>query len=145
MFDPVSLKIFALCTVVLFFKMVAVAFGQGLIRKRVNAYTLPEDAAFLGKTQPVPQEHPDMMRINNALRNDLENIPLFLVLGLLYLHLQGWHTGALIYFPLFTLARCGHSFFYLRGQQPWRSICYGLGLLCNIALSVHILIGALKL
>jgi uncharacterized MAPEG superfamily protein len=41
----------------------------------------------------------------------------------------------------FTLFRLGHSFVYLGGKQPWRSIFWALGLLTTLITVVLLLIG----
>ncbi|HEY9843464.1 MAG: MAPEG family protein [Candidatus Sericytochromatia bacterium] len=144
MLDPQALKILALCAVLLFFKMAVLGIFQSATRSRLKAYTVPEDALLLGKTEPVTAEHPDLLRANNAYRNDLENIPVFLSLALIFLHLHAGDGAAMVYFPLFTLARIGHSIFYVRGLQPWRSISYGVGLLCTVVMSGQIVFAALR-
>lgn len=144
MLDPVALKIYAICAVVLFVKMFAVGVLQGLTRSRLKAYTNPEDARLLAKTEPVATEHPEMVRLGNAYRNDLENIPMFLILGLVFLLVKASPTGAMYYFPLFTLARVGHTFFYVRSLQPWRTVCFGIGLLCALGVGANILMTVMK-
>jgi uncharacterized MAPEG superfamily protein len=136
--DPNGFKVYALCTVILFLKMFAVGIVQGLTRQRHKAFTLPEDARMIVQTEAVTTEHPAVMRANNAYRNDLENIPLFLVLALIYQGLQCWPGGAPVYFVLFTLGRIGHTYSYLKALQPWRSLAYFVGLLVNFALCGHI-------
>jgi uncharacterized MAPEG superfamily protein len=133
--DPTAFKVYALCAVILFLKMFAVGIVQGLTRHRHKAFTVPEDAHMIVNAEAVS---PDVMRANNAYRNDLENIPIFLILALIYQLLQCWPTGAPVYFGLFTLGRVSHTFFYLKALQPWRSVAYFLGLLVNFALCGHI-------
>jgi len=73
-------------------------------------------------------------------RNDLENIPIFLFLGLIYVLAGGPAGPAAIYFTVFTVARILHTITYLRGMQPWRTISYTVGGLATLALAIHVLI-----
>ncbi len=84
-----------------------------------------------------------MKRAAAAWRNDLENIPIFLFLGLIYVTLGCWPAGAFIYFTIFAVARILHTIVYLRGLQPARTIFYAIGLAICVILSVHILIAVL--
>ena len=86
---------------------------------------------------------PIVKRAAAAWRNDLENIPIFLFLGLIYVTLGCWPEGAYIYFSIFVVARILHTIAYLRGLQPARTIFYALGLCVCVALSVQILIAVL--
>lgn len=132
------LKIYAVCCVVLFLKMFAIALVQGT-RMKTGAFVNPEDAKFFTGKEPVAQEIPIVQRGANAFRNDLENIPIFLFLGLTYVLTDCWAMGALYYFPLFTAARIGHTLFYLNAIQPWRTVAYAVGITVSMCLSGHIL------
>lgn len=71
---------YVLTAVALFLWMLVVILVQGLIRVRNNAYVHPEDAAFFGKgASPVAEEAPPVRRAHNVLRNDGENVPVFLL------------------------------------------------------------------
>lgn len=132
------LKIYAVCCVVLFLKMFAIALVQGS-RIKTGAFVNPEDAKFFTGKEPVPQETPLVQRGANAFRNDLENIPIFLFLALTYILTDCWATDALYYFPLFTVARIAHTLCYLNAIQPWRTVSYTVAITVNLCLSGHIL------
>jgi len=139
---PISIKILALCSVVLMLKMGAIGFYQGVQRKKQNATANPEDAKLLGvEYRPEPEP---IQRGHRAFRNDVENIPIFLILALIYVTLGGWETGAYIYFIGFTVARIGHTFCYLKQIQPARSLMFVLGTLCTYAVSGHIVLKVLS-
>mgnify|MGYP002719570030 FL=1 len=79
-------------------------------------------------------------RQQRAWANDLENIPLFFVLGGLCVALgssQGV-TGWL--FGLFTLARLAHTVTYLAGLQPWRTLAYAVGVACLFGLGALVVL-----
>jgi len=136
--DPFALKALGLATALLFFKMLAIAIFQGSVRAKNDVYTNPEDAAFIGKSETAQAEHPDYLRLSKAYRNDLENIPIFLGLAWAFLHLHGSDAWAPAYFAVFTVARYGHSFFYLKAIQPWRALAFALGALVNVALAIQL-------
>lgn len=137
-------QIFVLCNVVLYLKFFGVAAVQGVERMRHRAFVNPEDAAFFGKgATPVARERELAERAQRTLRNDLENIPFFFALGLLYLHSEAWPPGAAIYFPLFTASRIVHSLAYLRPTQPLRNRAYLVGVLVLLAMCGHLVAAAL--
>jgi uncharacterized MAPEG superfamily protein len=78
-----------------------------------------------------------------AQRNANVNIMPFLVLGLLYVINGASVRAAWILFGGFTLTRLGHTFAYLNGKQPWRTILFVLGGLITLALMVQVIRGSL--
>lgn len=128
----------ALTTVALFLKMFATAGVQGLVRMRSRTFVNPEDAAAFGRTGAAPADHPTAERAQRALRNDLENIPMFLFLAHAYVELGCWELGVHIYLPIFVLARIGHTIAFIRPTQPLRNRFYLVGVLVNLVLSGHI-------
>jgi glutathione S-transferase len=132
-------QFYALTTVILFFKMFANSVVQALARTGTKTFTNPEDAKFFGASAPAADEMPIVKRAAAAWRNDLENIPIFLFLGLIYVTLGCWPEGVYIYFTIFVIARILHTVVYLRGLQPARTIFYSLGVFVCFALSIQIL------
>lgn len=130
-----------ICVTVLWCKMFANSIVQGIYRVRSGHFTRPDDAAYFGKGAAVrAEELPIVQRASACWRNDLENIPMFLIIGLGFVLADGPATAALIYFGLFTVARIAHTIFYLRPMQPWRNVAYQLGTLTTVAMMVHTLI-----
>jgi glutathione S-transferase len=136
-------QFYALITVILFFKMLAISVVQALARTSTKTFTTPEDAKFFGASAPAADEMPIVKRAAAAWRNDLENIPIFLFLGLIYVTLGCWPEGAYIYFSIFVIARILHTVAYLRGLQPARTIFYALGVFASVALAIPILTAVL--
>ncbi len=133
-------KIYSLTVVVLFLKMFAVVLVQTSSRVTSNTFANPEDAAVLGKKgTPTVEESPILQRASKVLRNDGENIPIFLFLAGAYVQLGCWPTGVFIYFPLFVLTRILHTIAYIRVIQPLRTRVYQLGLLVLFILCGHII------
>ena len=136
-------QFYALTTVVLFFKMFAISNVQALARTSAKSFPNPEDAAFFGAAAPAADELPIVKRAAAAWRNDLENIPIFLFLAMIYVTLGCWPQGAYIYFTIFVVARILHTIVYLRGLQPWRTVFYALGIAICFILSIQILTAVL--
>jgi uncharacterized membrane protein YecN with MAPEG domain len=134
---------FGLTAVALFLKMFAVAGVQGVQRMKSRAFTRPDDAAFFGKgATPAAQEVPIVERAQNTLRNDVENIPIFLFLMLAYAQLGAWPLGAALYGAAFVLARVTHTLAYLQPRQPLRNRAYLVGQLLMFVMSGHIVAAA---
>ncbi|MFJ4375223.1 MAPEG family protein [Pseudomonas japonica] len=136
-----ALSVYALCVVVLFCKMFAVSCYQGYFRLRWLAFTNPEDAAVFARPAE-RREHPQVRRAARVWANDLENLPAFFVLGGLALVLDTPATACIGLSILFTVARVLHTLAYLAGVQPWRTLCYGLGILCLLGFCAMILASA---
>jgi len=143
------LNLWLLCTIFLAAKMWANALVQGYVRLRYQQFINPEDAGIvnqmIGHTlSAATQEHHLVQRATRCWRNDLENIPMFLLVALGY-GLLGGDTGwGAVYMGLFAIARTSHTVFYLSGQQPWRFLAYLLGMGVMISLSIHSLWLALQ-
>ncbi|NMX66941.1 MAPEG family protein [Pseudomonas sp. WS 5059] len=126
--------LFALCVLVLFIKMLAISCYQGFFRLRHRAFSNPEDAGFFQRPA-IAQELAPVSRAAKAWANDLENIPLFFVLGGLCLALDTNAAATAWLFGLFTVARVLHTLLYLGRRQPWRTLAYGVGLACLLGLA----------
>lgn len=87
---------------------------------------------------PRAQELPQVRRAARAWTNDLENIPLFFVLGALAVVLRTPDALTGLLFCVFTAVRVVHTLAYLGGWQPWRTLAYGAGLACLLVLAVMI-------
>lgn len=139
MHDP-AFRIYALCAVVLVMKMLLVGLWTAVVRGRLGAALNPEDAGAAG---PREAEHPEVARVLRVHRNDVENIPLFLAIGLIYVLAGAGRLGAAVYCVTFTAARIAHSMVYLAGKQPWRTILYSVGVACLLGMMVRIVMRAL--
>jgi uncharacterized MAPEG superfamily protein len=133
------MQTFALTAVVLEFKMLAIALVQGKGRVSSNQFVVPEDAKLFHGNQ-TEHEAPIVDRAARAWRNDLENIPIFLILAGIYVAAGlsskafGWYCG------IFVVMRIVHTYTYIKGIQPWRTVAYTIGLFAMIAMMIHILI-----
>lgn len=130
---------YALATVLLFAKMFATSLYQGFHRISKMTFKTPEDAALAGK-EPAKEELPQVQQASKAWSNDLENIPIFLGLGVAYI-LVGASSGLAVWlFMIFTAARYCHTLCYLGKFQPWRTISYVVGTACLLVMCFQIVL-----
>jgi uncharacterized MAPEG superfamily protein len=137
-----SWKIYGLTVVTLFVKMFATVLAQAYGRFQHRGFTNPEDAVLFDRLfgkKPNASLRSDLSeRAQNTLRNDGENIPIFLFMGMAYIQLGCWPAGLSIYLPLFVVARILHTIAYLKALQPWRNLTYQLGLWITFIMAGHI-------
>lgn len=131
------LHLYSLCVLALFLKMLAISCYQGYFRLRYRAFANLEDATFFGRTVRT-QDMPQVQRAAKAWANDLENIPLFFILGALAVALQTPIETTSVALATFTGARIAHTLMYLGGWQPWRTLSYFVALVCLLVLAVLI-------
>jgi uncharacterized membrane protein YecN with MAPEG domain len=138
-----SWKIYGLTVVALFVKMFAMVLVQGYGRYKYRNFSNPEDAVMFnklfGQKADASKQSEMVDRAQSVLRNDGENIPIFLFLAFSYIQLGCWQTGLVIYLPLFVIGRIAHAISYLNALQPWRNLSYQLGLWVMVAMSGHII------
>ncbi|TCM65073.1 glutathione S-transferase [Acinetobacter calcoaceticus] len=137
------LAIYTLCVVILFLKMLAISCYQGFHRIGKKAFKNAEDAQFVGAT-PHSDEVPQVLRAAQAWMNDLENIPVFFVLGALCVVLNTDAAWTMSLFIIFTVARITHTVTYLNSMQPWRSISYAVAILCLLVMAGMLAIKAMN-
>lgn len=79
-------------------------------------------------------------RIKRCHLNDLENIPAFLVIGLLYVAIDPVASSAIMHFRVFAAARFFHNVAYLLPlPQPSRALGFGTGLCTTVSMGIQIL------
>lgn len=132
-----SLYWYSLCVVALFLKMFALSAYQGFHRIGRRTFVNPEDAEVFNKP-PASEELPQVQRAAKAWLNDLENIPIFLGLGTVYVLTGASPMAAAWLFSTFTIVRILYTLVYLLGLQPWRTITYAVGILCLLGMSWNI-------
>lgn len=111
--------------------------GSGGARAKSKTTMNPEDATTVSKGAAVVTADPEAvargLRVHaNAQANIL---PWFMVASL-YVVLGGAATPAMALFGTFVAARWIHSFVYLNGIQPWRTISFVVGALATGAVLV---------
>ncbi|WP_161554261.1 MAPEG family protein [Stenotrophobium rhamnosiphilum] len=111
---------------------------SGATRGKTKTAINPEDAAKFGGTL-VESDPPEVARVLRAHTNAQANIYPFLFLGLVFVLAGGSACVAQIIFSIFVAARLAHTFVYLKGKQPWRSIFFIIGGLATIGLMLDII------
>lgn len=111
---------------------------SGVTRGRTKTAINAEDAAKFGGTL-MEVDPPEVARVLRAHSNAQANIYPFLFLGLVFVLAGGSADVANIIFGIFVAARFAHSYVYLKGKQPWRSIFFIIGGLATIALMISII------
>jgi len=133
------LSMYALTAIVLALKMTAISVVQGRARVAAGVFVNPEDARTFQASQ-APEDAPDVRRASRAWLNDLENIPIFLILCGIYVAAGLSTTAFAIYCLVFMAARILHTIFYLNSIQPMRTIAYTVGAVVSMALMIHLFI-----
>jgi glutathione S-transferase len=130
----------ALFSVLLVLKMGAVAFVTANTRRKSGVVVNPEDAKLNPGTHSEVLEAPQTLRVKRAHMNDVENIPVFLVLATLFTLAGGSATAGWVYFGAYFAARTLHTVCYLNGLQPWRTAAFFAGQLLQLGMMLQLLI-----
>jgi len=134
-----ALPAFSLALAALFLKTTLTSVLQVASRIRSRAVIVPEDARMFG-FRPKTAESPFVQRCANVWRNDVENLPLFMVLALTYVLLGAPLASAQWLFAAYVLIRYTHTVMYLRGLQPWRAVAFFSGLTVCWVIAIRILL-----
>ncbi len=129
--------------------MILKIMGQGwmtvvLMLKTDAGLLNPEDLRpSPANRSPRPEQldpHPVVERSRRMQRNDLENIPAFLVCGLLFVSVEPPFWAAVLLFVLFVLTRLAHTLAYATAQNhEVRAIFYSIGSLVIMIMAVWVL------
>jgi uncharacterized MAPEG superfamily protein len=128
-----------LVTVLLVLKMGAVAVATSVARRRALVVLNPEDTKVNPGARAASEEAPATLRAKRAHLNDLENIPAFLFLAVLFTLAGGSATPAWAWFGIYFAARTLHTIFYLNAAQPWRTLSFFVGQIAQLGLLVQLL------
>ena len=128
---------YALATLVLCLNLMGLWVYSGAVRSRSGVAVNPEDSERFG-AKLADGDPPAVARVLRAHRNAEATIYPFLLLGLVYMLAGGSAATAQILFSLFTASRLMHSWAYIGGKQPWRSLSFGLSAVCIFALMIGV-------
>jgi len=123
-------------------KMIALSFVTSLTRFKKAAFANPEDARAFStkKDDKANYGDQDVERVRRNHLNDLENIPAFLFLGLLYVLTNPNPVTALWHFRVFVASRFVHTFVYQFAiPQPSRALSFTVGVGVCISMAVQVL------
>ncbi len=132
---------YALCSAILGLKMLFSAIYTGTQRQKHAGFINSEDARVFGPTgaAAAAQETSAVAHALRIQRNDLESIPLFFTIALIYVLLGATPFGARVYCWTFTIARVVHTYCYTNHLQPWRAISFIVGALAIVGMIVQII------
>jgi uncharacterized MAPEG superfamily protein len=134
-----ALRLFALTASILAVQLILLAFFVAGTRGGTKTVLNPEDVGLGKGNKHVEVDVDKVLRVKRAHQNLLENAVPFFVVGLLYALSGPSDTGAKAYFFTFLGARLLHSFFYLRGIQPFRTMSFAVGALAILGMAVHVI------
>ena len=99
---------------------------------------LEQSSSFL---KIILRKNENVERVRRAHQNDLENVPFFMTLGLLYICTNPCSTLVKYHFLGFTGCRLLHTFSYLVLQkQPWRALSFLGGVASCVSMAVRLLL-----
>ncbi|KAJ7361827.1 Microsomal glutathione S-transferase 1 [Desmophyllum pertusum] len=126
---------------ILMLKTWAMSFFTARHRIQNKALPSPEDYGAKNKDRPV-RLNDDVERVRRAHHNDLENIPIFMIVALLYMFSNLPVMRCLWCLRVFTAARILHTVAYLNAFSHPRGLGFGVGALCTAILGVSVLYSA---
>ncbi|XP_030745897.1 microsomal glutathione S-transferase 1-like [Sitophilus oryzae] len=120
-------------------KMLFMSLWTGTKRMKTKTFSSPEDIVRLPKAKVSTNENVE--RVRRAHLNDVENIPIFLVISLGYILTNPSYAVTLLLFRAYTLARYIHTFVYAIYviPQPARAFSWGTGYAITIYMAVSTL------
>ncbi|KAK3242461.1 hypothetical protein CYMTET_47850 [Cymbomonas tetramitiformis] len=145
----------AVSTAVLCLKFYAAIMVQG--GKRFKAGSRPPEDAAMSIAKGVPQNFigspreddpkvkkakEDDRRWTRIIQNDLENIPLGLIVSWASVLSAKSSTAHLTFCAMFTLGRIGHTIAYAKGLQPHRALFWLAAVLGVLGMAVNAMLGA---
>ncbi|KZC04399.1 PREDICTED: microsomal glutathione S-transferase 1-like [Dufourea novaeangliae] len=126
--DSEAMKVFGFWGGILALKLFAMVVLTARYRFQKKVFINPEDAAGI-KGAKITNADPDVERVRRAHLNDLENIPIWYIVTLLWLTTgpSTWLAGILI--KSFVIARIVHTLVYaVYPMQPYRALAFFVGL-----------------
>ncbi|CAK4067027.1 unnamed protein product [Aphanomyces euteiches] len=148
-----DIRVAAVCTLVLYVKLVAALLAQGGSKFKSGARA-PEDVAYVNRKQ-TPEEQalfipPEALeaakevenRWNRIVGNDLENIPIGIVVAWVSIAAGGNSTATSALFILFTVCRIVHTLAFANGVFLPRTLAWTVGVLSTLGLAINAVVGA---
>ena len=135
--DNPAFVAYAITALVLSVNLLFLWARSGAVRVGTKIAINEEDSIRFGAAL-ADQDPPAVARVLRVHANAQATIYPFLVLGLVFVLAGGSAAVARILFGTFTVARLAHSFVYLKGKQPWRTLFFILSGLAILLLGVAI-------
>lgn len=136
-----AFRTYAFCCAILGLKMLFSAIWAGTRRSKYQGFANQEDASVFGPpgAAALPQDPPEVAHALRIQRNDIENIPIFFAVGLVYVLTGASPWGAWFFCWTYTLARIAHTFFYTNHMQPHRAVSFVIGSTAIALMSLRVL------
>jgi len=80
-------------------------------------------------------------RWNRIVTNDLENLPLGVLMAILTMLIAAHPIAHVVFFAIFAFARTIHTIAFARAAQPWRTIFYFVGVLGILGMGINGIVG----
>jgi uncharacterized MAPEG superfamily protein len=135
--DNPAFVAYAIAALVLSANLLFLWARSGAVRAGTAIAINEEDALRFGAAL-ADRDPPAVACVLRVHANAQATIYPFLVLGLVFVLAGGSGAVARILFGIFTAARLLHSFVYLKGKQPWRTIFFIVSGLAIIALGADL-------
>lgn len=133
-----AFQAYAVTCVVLSINLLFLWAYSGVVRGRTKTAMNAEDSARFNV--PLTEgDPPEVARVLRAHSNAQASICPFLLLGLVFVLAGGTAQAAILTFGIFTVARLLHSFVYLAGKQPWRTLTFVVAGLTTLVLMGEII------
>ncbi|XP_053658688.1 microsomal glutathione S-transferase 1-like [Anopheles marshallii] len=110
--NPDVFKTYVFWSAVLVAKMLLMSPMTAIQRIKNKAFANPEDASAVSNKLKPKLDDPDVERVRRAHQNDLENIPLFFVIGFLYMLTNPAPFLAVNLFRAVAVSRIIHTLVY---------------------------------
>ncbi|CAH0699018.1 unnamed protein product [Spodoptera exigua] len=130
--DP-AVQSYLLYSGILALKVLAVSILTAFTRNSKKVYANPEDALL--RKGKVKYDDPDVERVRRAHLNDLENIPVFWILGALYLTTSPSAGLATTLFRVYTAGRVLHTLVY--AVIPLPPLSRGISFIIPLIISIY--------
>jgi len=131
-----AFKYYLVCAVILAFNPLVLGGLTGGWRGKCKSPATPEDEK-LGGNPFKEKVAPEVQRAMNAHRNAMENVPLAILGGLLYVLAGATPTMVAVFMGVIVVFRWLHSLFYLSSVQPWRTAAFAIAALATGGMLVH--------
>ena len=132
--DPVF-QSYVGAVVVLSLNVLGLANATAFTRSQHAEVINPEDKKLNDQAAVVYEEGNDKtQRYRRAHRNALENVPLFMITGLLFVMTGPGSALAAAIFATFTVCRIAHSVCYVKSIQPFRTMFFAFGMLTQVVM-----------
>eukprot|EP01083_Nonionella_stella_P318808 1167222_1 len=139
-------KIVAICNLALILKYFMTIIFQGIRRTRA-----PEDGfqppSITESKEPLTGDKSgfsEEKRWQRIVLNDLENVPIGIVMMWLSLFVSGNPTVTAVCAIGLTLGRCLHTLCYIYKLMPWRAVGWLIGILSTLTLTGNVVYGVFQ-